>query len=110
MKHSVQHGPGSRTYSPVTAGSALEKRQCGRIPARSRIELRFGRKPGVTRHGQLLNLGRAGFRARHGDARIKAGTLVAFRHEFAEGVARAMWTKTSGEMFESGFEIVEAAT
>lgn len=110
MKHPLPHGPGPRTPQPATASSALEKRGFGRIPARSRVELRFGRKLGVTRQGQLLNLGRAGFRARHADGRIKADTLVAFRHQFAEGMARVKWTKPCGRSFESGFEIVEPAT
>lgn len=109
MNHSVPPGPVPRTPRPAAARSALEKRRSGRIPARSRVELRFGRRLAVTRHGELLNLGRSGFRARHGDARIKAGALVAFRHRFAEGVARVKWTKPRGEAFESGFEIVEPA-
>ena len=107
MRHPTKLSSAALASRSEASGAKLEKRGTGRIPARSRIELRYGRKLGAKRRGELLNVGRAGFRARHGDARIGAGKLVAFRHRFGDGIARVMWTKPQGESFESGFEIVE---
>ena len=87
----------------------MEKRGSGRLPARSPVELSYGRKLGARRMGELLNVGRGGFRVRHRDARIHTGKLVAFRHQFAEGFARVMWTKPRGDSFESGLENIEPA-
>ena len=88
----------------------VEKRGSGRLPARSPVELSYGRKLGARRIGELLNVGRGGFRVRHHDARIHAGKLVAFRHQFAEGFARVTWTKLRGDSFESGFENIDSFT
>lgn len=109
MNHPARFAAASRSPRPAATANSLEKRGTGRIPARSEIELRYGRKLGAIRRGELLNVGRAGFRARHGDARITAGRLVAFRHPFANGFARVMWSRSRGEAFESGFKIVEPA-
>jgi hypothetical protein len=107
MNDSAQLAFASLPPGSTSSSTRLEKRGAGRIPARSQIELRYGRKLGARRRAELLNVGRGGFRARHCDARIHADKLVAFRHQFADGFARVTWTKPDGEWFESGFEIVQ---
>jgi hypothetical protein len=107
MDHPARMPTASRSPGAARSGSRLEKRGYGRIPARSHVELRYGRKLGAIRQAELLNVGRAGFRARHADARLIAGKLVAFRHQFGDGFARVRWTNSNGGGFESGFEIVE---
>ena len=91
---------------PQTSRSHLEKRGTGRLPARSAVELRYGRNLGAKRIGNLLDVGRTKFRAGHRDRRIVVGKLVAFRHQFADGYARVKWTRRIGAAFESGFEVV----
>ena len=57
--------------------------------------------------GQLLDVSKNGFRVAHNFESIPPGRECGFRHKFAQGVARVVWTLRIGGRIECGCEVVK---
>jgi hypothetical protein len=59
--------------------------------------------------GRLLDLSDSGFRAAHDYPLFDSGTLVAFFHSEASGIARVIWNRNMNGEWESGFHLLKSA-
>jgi hypothetical protein len=87
--------------------SSAEKRSAPRHAASGEVRLRRSQAPANWFRGHLEDIASGGFRARHDCFSLCAGELVAFELEGRYGLARAVWTRISGDRAETGFRICE---
>ena len=85
-----------------------DRRAEPRPRADGRIDLRpEGFTPSLI-SGQMLDISRTGFRARHTFRGLTSGQMVRYAFGRVEGRARVVWTRIMADHVESGFLILPA--
>jgi len=84
-----------------------DRRTEQRVIANGEVRFRQTNVPGVSFSGRLVDIAKSGFRACHDRLELQSGEMVDFEFEGRRGVARAMWTRISKTLIESGFRICE---
>jgi hypothetical protein len=87
--------------------SAVERRTEPREPVSGEVHLRESQSHGAPFAGELLDIAKTGFRARHTCLALASGELVEFRFACRCGIARTMWTRIIDDHAETGFRICE---
>jgi hypothetical protein len=85
--------------------SAAERRTDPRYAAAGEVRLRQSYTPGLPFVGQLMDIAKTGFRARHNRFALGSGELVDFEFDGHRGLARTMWTRIVDDHVETGFRI-----
>ena len=93
---------------PIESSSASDRRAEQRHTAYGPVWLRVQSSARVPALGQLLDITKSGFRARHRLRRLRPGQEVEFEVAGFPGLARVVWTRILGGQAESGFQIVAA--
>jgi hypothetical protein len=57
--------------------------------------------------GRVLDYSESGFRAMHTYPALHTGQIVDFQHVTADGKARVMWNRISGDRVETGFLLIK---
>lgn len=91
---------------PERVMSPEERRSEPRLPASGIVTLNVADPLEMEVTGELLDISRNGFRARHACRSLHSGQTVTFRHSTAVGRARVVWNRIESEQVESGFFIV----
>src|SRR5579885_3549357 len=83
-----------------------DRRSEPRLPASGEVTLNVDDPMEIQVTGELLDISKHGFRARHACQSLHSGQVVRFRHSRATGQARVVWNRIESEQVESGFFIV----
>ena len=89
--------------SPVSTSDRRRERR-HRIDAELRFSFDDPSRQEIV--GRLLDYSQSGFRATHAYAALHTGQIVHFKHVSADGKARVMWNRISGDSVETGFLII----
>ncbi len=83
-----------------------ERRHESRQQASGRIEFTVQAATQVVFQGELLDMSRSGFRARHERTSLSTGEKVRYAHHGGSGAAKVMWSRIFRGKVESGFLVV----
>jgi PilZ domain-containing protein len=86
--------------------NGAERRNEPRHQASGRIEFAVQVSSRVVFQGELLDLSRSGFRARHERTSLSTGEEVRYSYPGGSGSAKVMWSRILGGKVESGFLVV----
>jgi len=97
------------TASPEASAIAQaieERRRESRRPAQGEVQLLIEDPLPLRIDGALVDVSESGFRAAHRAANLHSGQIVRFRHPWAQGVARIVWTRVIEDQAETGFHVI----
>jgi len=83
-----------------------DRRSEPRFPVNGRVVLHVTDPLETEINGQLLDVSRNGFRARHSCRDLHSGQTVGFRHDGKSGRARVVWNRIDSDQVESGFFVL----
>jgi hypothetical protein len=92
----------------LSYATLAERRREARVKAAGAVELLVCDPAPQVITALLVDVSKSGFRALHQNSSLESGAEVRFRHEFAKGKARVIWSRVLPGVIESGFRILKA--
>ena len=109
-----------KLYGAASKGESCAQSECAepklmvrrteeRRPAQGEVALFWNERPGSEQRGRLIDVSEHGFRVAHDYAAVSVGQAVGFRHSFAAGTARVVWSRILDGIVHSGFQVLDRA-